>query len=88
MWLGMIGFLLHYTTGIKISRKDIRALVSRRRSVSGAFTFHAYIIASVPSQLPITSVDMSHTILCDVYLANLAGLCCGTVWLSMQHIYK
>lgn len=40
------------------------------------------------SAVPITSVDMSHTILCDMYLANLAGLCSGTVWLSMQHVYK
>lgn len=40
------------------------------------------------SAVPITSVDMSHTILCDMYLANLAGLCSGTVWLSMQNIYK
>lgn len=40
------------------------------------------------SAVPITSVDMSHTILCDMYLANLAGLCGGTVWLSMQHVYK
>lgn len=40
------------------------------------------------SALPTTSVDMSHTILCDMYLASLAGLCSGTVWLSMQHVYK
>lgn len=40
------------------------------------------------SGLSITSVDMTHTILSDMYLANLAGLCSGSVWLSMPHIKK
>lgn len=38
--------------------------------------------------LPATSVDVSHTILCDMHLSALARGCSGTVWLCMQNVYK